>query len=138
MHRLLHTRLLYKPIHKFHHRYHVPIGFAVEYTHPVELFLANTVPLFLGPLLFRAHVKTLWLWLAVRLVEGVDGHSGYDFWFMPYRYFPFRPGAAVHNFHHSHNTGNYGSFFLFWDVICGTDRPYRDHVAKMAAKQKAE
>jgi len=110
----------------------------VEYTHPAELLLANTIPLFLGPLLFRAHVKTLWLWLAVRLVEGVDGHSGYDFWFMPYCYFPFRPGAAVHHFHHSHNTGNYGSFFLFWDAICGTDQPYRNYVAKMAAKQKEE
>ena len=95
----------------------------------MEYLFANSLPLFLGPFLLRSHIKTFWIWLVIRLTEGVDGHSGYDFWFMPFRYFPFRPGANVHDYHHSHNMGNYGSFFTFWDKICGTDLSYADYQA---------
>jgi len=34
-------------------------------------------------------------------------------------------GPDRHDFHHSHNVGNFGSFFIFWDWICGTDYKYR-------------
>lgn len=29
-----------------------------------------------------------------------------------------------HDYHHSHNVGNFGSFFVFWDWLCGTDQAY--------------
>lgn len=135
-HRLLHQPFLYKFIHKFHHRYKQPIGLAAEYTHPLEYLFANSIPQFLGPLLFRCHIVTFWVWLAIRITEAVDGHSGYDFWFVPFRYFPFRPGTQVHDYHHSHNVGNYGSFFTFWDWICGTDMSYRDY--QLRRKNKVE
>ena len=66
----------------------------------------------------------------------MDGHSGYDLWFMPFRYFPFRPGAQVHNYHHSHNIGNYGSFFCIWDKICGTDMSYKAYAAAKRLKKE--
>ena len=36
-------------------------------------------------------------------------------------------GAERHDFHHSNFSGSYGSFFCFWDWLCGTDVPYRAH-----------
>jgi hypothetical protein len=36
-------------------------------------------------------------------------------------------GSERHDFHHSHFLGSYGSFFCFWDWLCGTDVPYRAH-----------
>ena len=36
--------------------------------------------------------------------------------------------ARAHDFHHSHNSGNYGGFFRFWDWACGTDAAYRRHL----------
>ena len=85
-----------------------------------------------GPLLLKSHIMTFWIWLVIRLSEAVDGHCGYDFWFVPFRYFPFRPGANVHDYHHSHNVGNYGSFFIFWDRICGTDVSYQEYQKREA------
>lgn len=110
-----------------HHQYKQPDCWAVEYAHFLEYALVNAPALFLGPMLLRSHIQTFWVWLVIRLLEGIDGHCGYDFWFSPFRYFPFRPGANVHDYHHSHNVGNYGSFFTFWDSICGTDLSYQDY-----------
>lgn len=102
----------------------------MEYAHSFEYTFVNALGIFLGAILLRSHVWTFWIWLVIRTLEGVDGHCGYDFWFSPFRYFPFRPGANVHDFHHSHNVGNYGSFFTFWDTLCGTDLCYKDYEAK--------
>lgn len=132
LHRLFHLPFLYKRFHKFHHRYYQPVGLTAEYFHTFEYLFAISIPNFIGPLLLKSHIVTFWIWLVIRLSEAVDGHCGYDFWFVPFRYFPFRPGANVHDYHHSHNVGNYGSFFIFWDRICGTDVTYQEYQKREA------
>jgi sterol desaturase/sphingolipid hydroxylase (fatty acid hydroxylase superfamily) len=34
-------------------------------------------------------------------------------------------GSDYHDFHHSHNVGNFGSMFGFWDAFWKTDLEYR-------------
>ena len=43
--------------------------------------------------------------------------------------------AALGGCRPSHNVGSYGSLFVFWDWLCGTDREYKAYCAK---NEKAE
>jgi sterol desaturase/sphingolipid hydroxylase (fatty acid hydroxylase superfamily) len=73
----------------------------------------------------------------VRVAEAVDAHSGFELPFSPYSLWPFRPSAADHDWHHSNNTGNYGSFFTWWDRGMGTDRIPAMGIAAKASKRQA-
>eukprot|EP01012_Entosiphon_sulcatum_P003081 TRINITY_DN10849_c0_g1_i1.p1 TRINITY_DN10849_c0_g1~~TRINITY_DN10849_c0_g1_i1.p1 ORF type:complete len:280 (+),score=40.23 TRINITY_DN10849_c0_g1_i1:25-864(+) len=132
-HRALHTRLLYKRIHKIHHEFRRTRAWAAEYAHPVEFVVADVVPTFTGPLLvhllrFHAskgsamHLWTLQAWLTYRFLEALDGHCGYALPFSPFAIWPLRPSAKMHDYHHSHNVGNFGSQTMFWDKLMGTFR----------------
>lgn len=80
-HQALHTRYLYKHIHKIHHKYSAPFGLAAEYAHPAEVFIlgAGTI---CGPLLYcyftrNLHLLTVFSWIVLRLFQAIDAHSGY-------------------------------------------------------------
>jgi sterol desaturase/sphingolipid hydroxylase (fatty acid hydroxylase superfamily) len=125
-HRFLHWRAIYPYVHKLHHTYVTTITIAAEYSHPIEYVFGVLVPGGLGALILgeNMHFSTFLLWATVRICESLDGHSGYEFSWSPYRLIPFSSSASYHNFHHSHNVGNYSSFFSFWDTIFGTNKTY--------------
>jgi len=126
LHRLLHHRSIYKYIHKQHHEFKVTIGISAEYANPVESILSNFVPFVSGPFLLHTHYVFFLAWLAFRLSESIDAHSGYRFPWSPFQLLDrMQGGPERHDFHHSNNQGSYGSFFTFWDWVMGTDAPYR-------------
>jgi sterol desaturase/sphingolipid hydroxylase (fatty acid hydroxylase superfamily) len=127
-HRFLHWKPIYPYIHKIHHSFYQPTAFASIYSHPIEIITTNVIPFMAGPLILGAHVATIWMWLILRIAETCDGHCGYEFSWSPYRLIPFSGSAAHHDFHHSHNKGNFGSFFTLWDKLCGTDQAFKKHV----------
>lgn len=110
-HRILHLPSLYPKIHKVHHRFTAPIALAAQYAHPIEHLLANTLPIFIPPMIMHCHVVSFWVFLAVELLETSTVHSGYDF---------LGGIAKKHDAHHEKFVINFGSIGLL-DWIHGTD-----------------
>lgn len=139
-HRLAHWAPLYPYLHKVHHAYSTSVSIAGEYFHPLDFLMGVLIPGSLGGMLLgkRMHFCSLLAWSLARSFEGVDGHSGYEFPWSPFRVLPLACSATYHDFHHSHNLGNYSSFFTFWDSLFGLNRPFFDHWAATHAKQKAK
>mmetsp|Transcript_15276 Transcript_15276/g.14836 ORF Transcript_15276/g.14836 Transcript_15276/m.14836 type:complete len:102 (-) Transcript_15276:78-383(-) len=84
------------------------------------------------------HFWTYLMWNVVRLLETIDGHCGYEFSWSPFRLIPFASSSQYHSFHHSHNVGNYSSFFSFWDTFYGTNKAYNAYYLKKSTTSPSE
>lgn len=119
IHRFLHHKLIYKYIHKDHHKWKIPTPFASHAFHPMDGFL-QSCPYHIYPFLFPLH-KVLYLFLFVFVnVWTVSIHDG-DYR-VPDTLKPFVNGSAHHTDHHLFYNYNYGQFFTLWDRIGGSFR----------------
>ena len=129
-HRAFHeVPFLYRHIHKRHHEFVGTVAIAAEYAHPLENFLANAIPT-TGFLLFVAQApQPVWaVWLALRMFETYESHSGYCFSTSRCSViFGLLNGvrAKHHAFHHIANKGNYGGPLM--DYFFGTMGAYFLH-----------
>ncbi|KAG2282557.1 hypothetical protein Bca52824_053777 [Brassica carinata] len=127
VHRFFHSKWGYENIHRVHHEYSAPTGYAAPYAHWAEVFLLG-IPTFMGPAISPGHMITFWLWIALRQIEAIETHSGYDFPWSPTKYIPFYGGAEYHDYHHyvgGQSQSNFASVFTYCDYIYGTDKGYR-------------
>lgn len=128
-HRVFHIGWFYKNIHKQHHRYAAPFGFAAEYAHPAEVLILGIGTIgfpilyayFSQDVLPELHLFTIMLWIILRLMQAVDSHSGYDFPWSLHHILPFWAGAAHHDLHHHYFVGNYASSFSYLDYLFDTE-----------------
>lgn len=122
IHRGLHHKMLYKTLHKPHHKWKVPTPFASHAFHPIDGFL-QSVPYHIYPFLFPLH-KVVYLGLFIFVnIWTVSIHDG-DYR-VPDTFKPFVNGSAHHTDHHLYYTYNYGQFFTLWDRIGGSFRTPR-------------
>ena len=105
------SSLIYRNIHKLHHRFTSPAAFHVLYTHPVEHILVNLFPLVLGPVLMRSHPLLAISWMSLGQLSSLVAHCGY--------LIPLIPTNPLHDYHHEHFHGNFG-VFGFFDFLYGT------------------
>ena len=123
-HRALHEHpVLYKHFHKPHHAFIHPFVWSSHAVHPVEMLL-QAVGGMMGPILWAScsaygmHRYSFWAWLAIRQIQGVFDHTGYDV--DPFAFIPGSGGVKFHDDHHKYFVKNYASMFSFIDDIFGT------------------
>jgi len=139
-HRFLHLRWIYPWVHKIHHEHKVTIGMASHYAHPLEFVFGNLLPCAVGPIILgtRLHITVALTWYVLRNLESIEGHCGYEFSWSPFRVLPFGSDFAYHAYHHSHNIGNYSSFFTYWDTVFGSNKVYYQYLDERRQEEQAK
>jgi sterol desaturase/sphingolipid hydroxylase (fatty acid hydroxylase superfamily) len=114
-HRLLHTRWLYRHVHRIHHESVTPTPFSTFSFHWFEAVL-------LGSVMITAmawHTFSIWALLflpVMSLLFNTIGHGNYNI-FAGTR---LRSASAEHARHHRLVAGNYGFYFPVLDRVFGT------------------
>lgn len=119
MHRSFHeNKWLLKNVHSVHHRIRNTCGINGNYMHWFE-FSATASLMLIGPMLIGAHLYVVYIWVAIRQFEAVDGHAGYDIPWNPAHWLPVYQGPVYHDFHHAKFKGNYAGFLPYLDRFMG-------------------
>ncbi|KAI8065437.1 hypothetical protein BC940DRAFT_304080 [Gongronella butleri] len=116
IHRFLHHPLLYKPLHKLHHKWIVPTPFASHAFHPLDGYLQSV------PYHLYAYLVPMYKWSYIFMFVFVNVwtvliHDGNFF-----LHSDFINTTAHHTVHHLYFNYNYGQYFTFWDKLGGSHR----------------
>ena len=125
---------MYQTFHKMHHEFKYTITIAYTYCPIFEYAVCNWFPTSAAlPILGKKmHFITVCMWLGIRLAETMEGHSGYEFPIsisvLLGNFTKLNPlmntSARYHDFHHTHNVGNYSSFYTIWDTVFNSNTEY--------------
>lgn len=126
IHRGLHHPLVYKTLHKPHHKWIVPTPFASHAFHPLDGF-AQSVPYHVFPFLFPMQKFAYVALFAFINIWTIMIHDG--------EYIANSPiinGAACHTIHHTGFNFNFGQYTTLWDRLGGS---YREPNAEMFQRE---
>ncbi len=125
MHRAMHTKFLYRYVHRVHHQSVNPSPFAAYSFDVLEAVLENAI-LFVLVLVIPLHPIALIIFGLLSFAINVYGHLGYEIvpsWFRHSFLYSILNTSVYHNLHHKEYHGSYGLYFRFWDRLMGTENP---------------
>ncbi|KAL2007194.1 hypothetical protein VTN00DRAFT_8632 [Thermoascus crustaceus] len=128
IHRGLHHPLVYKTLHKPHHKWIMPSPFASHAFHPVDGW-AQSVPYHVFPFVFPLQKFAYVILFGFINFWTVLIHDG--------EYVANSPvinGAACHTMHHLYFNYNYGQFTTLWDRLGGSYRKPNDELFRRETK----
>jgi methylsterol monooxygenase len=121
VHRLLHTKYLYRYIHSIHHQYIIPIAPAALYAHPIEHIMCNNFA-FIIPFIF---IGLRYDFLLYSIILGsmytTLAHTNYDISLSRFNIIYDKNEEMSHYIHHKKFNYNYG-FGSILDKIFGTHK----------------
>ena len=116
IHRMLHTRWLYRHVHRVHHESVVPTPFSIYSFHWLEAVLLGSV-MILALMVFRPSVEALIGLPLTSLFFNTVGHCNYNV-FAYHR--SIHSAAVQHSNHHLRVAGNYGFYLPVLDRVLNT------------------
>jgi lathosterol oxidase len=128
IHRGLHHPLVYRHLHKPHHKWIMPTPYASHAFHPLDGY-AQSIPYHVFPFLFPlqkfAYVG-LFIFISIWTILIHDGEYIAEN--------PVINGAACHTMHHLYFNYNYGQFTTLWDRLGGSYRKPNDELFRKELK----
>jgi ring-1,2-phenylacetyl-CoA epoxidase subunit PaaE len=137
LHRFMHRPSVYKYVHALHHKSLDVNPFTSNSFHVIE---AIALTLWVLPFLYFIPVSPVALGIVQTLgtLNNLKSHLGYEFFPKFFRIPPFNMlvNATNHSLHHTQYNGNYGLFFRYWDILCGTELNDTNHLFQEIHERK--
>jgi Delta7-sterol 5-desaturase len=130
LHRLIHTRFLYRCVHRWHHLTVTPVAWSNNSDRLIDNLFLQSYWL-VAHMLIPITPAVLFAHKIYDQITGVIGHSGFEHggrWCWPPS--PL-VGVTHHDQHHQFFRCNYATHFTWWDRMMGTLHP--DHDSELRA-----
>ena len=137
-HRAMHTRWLFRRLHRVHHKSKTPTPWAAYAFAPGEAILeAGILPF--AALFVPMHELTAFLFVNHMIVRNVVGHAGIELfpaWWLRAPFLRAFTTTTHHDLHHSHGGYNFGLYFTWWDRWMSTEHPEYESRFEAAAQSQ--
>jgi len=121
-HRTMHHPGIYKYVHALHHKSLDVNPYTSTSFHIIE---ALWLTVWVLPLAMAMPISMTALGVVqvLGIFNNLKSHLGYELFPFSFKNAPFNMlvTATNHSLHHTQYNGNYGLFFRFWDIVCGTE-----------------
>jgi len=143
-HRFMHWGPIYPWIHKHHHRQPLPERGYLDAgnEHPLEQLIGLGcvfIAIRLVSYVTTIHIVSMFIYFNIYALLAILNHTQFDVKFYG---FGFEYSVAAHEMHHRNPKSNYAQYFIYWDVLMGTYKPYDDgarynnNISKMEKMKK--
>ena len=121
-HRSMHHPSIYKYVHALHHKSLDVNPYTSSSFHIIESLWLTVWVLFLA-MVMPISMTVLGIMQVIGTLNNLKSHLGYELFPKYFSASPFNMlvTATNHSLHHTQYNGNYGLFFRFWDIVCGTE-----------------